>query len=174
MTNALRNAPAAAVFLLATLTLQAAPVRGEGTVVAGKYNDWTLHINEGKSHKICFITSEPSAKEPSGANRAATLLYVSAWPKDGIKTEVSVKLGYTVKKGSEIKVTADKDIFKMFAKEERGFVEDATQELKLIEAMKKGSTLIVQATSDRGTGTTDTYSLSGFTQALQSLTDNCK
>jgi hypothetical protein len=145
----------------------------EGTIVAGKFSDWTLHINEGAGYKICFTTSEPKEKEPATANRATVLFYISAWPKDGIKSEVSVKLGYPIKSGSEVVVTVDKDVFKLFSKDERAYVADTTQELKLVEALKKASKAIVQATSERGTATTDTYSLNGVSQALQALTSNC-
>lgn len=146
----------------------------EGTVVAGKYGDWTLHISEGKSYKICFITSEPEEKGGGAGNRVATLFYVSAWPKDGVKAEISVKLGFPVKAGSEVKVSVDKDTFKLFPKEERAFVADATQELKLLDAMKKGTRLKVEARSERGSdATVDAYSLSGFSQAIQSLAAAC-
>jgi invasion protein IalB len=104
----------------------------------------------------------------------ASLFYISAWPKDGVKAEVSVKLGFPVKSGSDVKVSIDKDSFKLFPKDERAFVADATQELKLIEAMKKGTRLKVEAKGERGTTTTtDTYSLSGFSQAIQALAAAC-
>ena len=37
----------------------ALPAAAEGTFVAGKYGDWTLHVNESKSSRICFITAAP-------------------------------------------------------------------------------------------------------------------
>ena len=92
---------------------------------------------------------------------------------DGVKAEISVKLGYPIKTGSDITVMVGNDTFTLFPKEERAYVADATEELKLIEAMKKGSKLTVQATSERGTATTDTYSLAGLSQALQALAAAC-
>ena len=145
----------------------------QGTVVVGKYKDWTLHVNEGKSHKICFVTSEPTAKESSATNRAPALFYVSSWPKDGIKSEVSIKVGYKLKPGEDVVVTIQSDTFKLFPYEERAFVADATQELKLVEAMKKGAKLQVKAAGERGQATLDTYSLNGVTQALKLLASNC-
>lgn len=143
------------------------------TVVAGTYGDWSLHINESASSKICFAAAEPKEKLPQGSNRATTAFYVSAWPKDGVKGEVSVKLGYPIKAQSDVTVLVGKDEFKLFSKDERAFVSDPTQELKLIETMKKGSSLVVKAKSERGTATTDTYSLAGFAQAMQELAKTC-
>lgn len=145
----------------------------QGAVETGRYGAWILHQSADASAKICFAATQPTAKEPAGANRAKALLYVSAWPKEGVKAEISVKLGYPIKAGSDITVLVGNDTFTLFPKEERAYVADATEELKLIEAMKKGSKLTVQATSERGTATTDTYSLAGLSQALQALAAAC-
>ncbi len=39
--------------------------------------------------------------------------------------------------------------------------------------MKAGSNLVVKASSSRGTDTTDTYSLSGFTAAYNAISKAC-
>ena len=157
--------------LLAVLLVS--PAAAEGTMIAGKFGDWALHVNESGATKICFAAAEPKEKSPNGVTRAPALFYISAWPKDGVKSEVSIKLGYPIQAKGNVTVSVGKDAFKLFAKDERAFVADATEELKLIEAMKKGSTMTVQATSERGTATTDTYSLAGLGQALQAMSASC-
>ena len=156
-------------------------VAGSGTAASqqtavelAKHGDWIVHQSAGEGPKVCFVASSPRIKEPAGANRAKIVLYVSAWPKEGVKSEVSVKLGYPIKSGSEVAVAVGSDAFTLFAKEDRAYVSDPTDELKLIEAMKAGQKLIVRATSERGTATSDTYSLIGFGQALQALDKSCK
>jgi invasion protein IalB len=139
----------------------------------GRFGNWIVHQNAGDGPKICFAASQPTAKEPAGANRAKIVLYVSAWPKEGVKSEVSVKLGYRIKPDSPISVVVGDSTFELFAQDDRAFVADATEELKLIDAMKKGSKLVVKATSARGTETTDTYSLAGLGQALQAVATAC-
>ena len=44
---------------------------------------------------------------------------------------------------------------------------------KIIYAMKKGIDLIVTGVSSRGTKTVDEYTLKGFTDAYNKLTDDC-
>jgi invasion protein IalB len=90
-----------------------------------------------------------------------------------VKTEVSIKLGYPARKGADITVTVGTSAFKLFATGDRAFVADATEELKLVEALRKGTSLTVQATSERGTQTKDTYSLQGLNQALQAMVAGC-
>lgn len=139
----------------------------------GRFGNWIVHQNAGDGPKICFAATQPTAKEPAGANRAKIVLYVSAWPKEGVKSEVSVKLGYRIKPDSPISAVVGDSTFQLFAQDDRAFVADATEELKLIDAMKKGSKLVVKATSSRGTETTDTYSLAGLGQALQAVATAC-
>ncbi|MDX2308046.1 MAG: invasion associated locus B family protein [Hyphomicrobium sp.] len=156
------------------MVLQALPALAEGgATVTGTYGSWSLYKSESKSHKICFVAAAPEDKKPAKANRAAVLFYISAWPKDGIRSEVSVKLGYPIKAKSDVKVSIGDANFTLFVKDERAFVADTTDELKLIEQMKKGSTMQVDGVSERGTETSDTYSLSGISQALQSMAESC-
>jgi invasion protein IalB len=153
--------------------LSAHPSFAENAVPAGNFGAWSLFTTDVTGQKLCFATSQPTSSEPKGANRGPARAFVSAWPKDGVKTEISMKLGFPIKKESEVSVGVGTESYTLFPKDERAFVSDPTQELKLLEAMKKGSMLVVQATSERGTAVTDIYSLQGFTQAVQALGTAC-
>lgn len=166
--------PIPRTLLIASLLVAALQAAyAEGASIAGTYGAWSLYKSESKTYRICFAAAAPEDKKPARANRATVLFYVSAWPKDGVRAEVSVKLGYPIKANSPVKITIGEETFNLFAKDERAFVADATEELKLLEAMKKGSKMQVDATSARGTDTTDVYSLSGVSQALQMLASEC-
>lgn len=153
-------------------------VSAQAATTVRTFSGWTLYSATGQQ-QICFLASPPAESQPSGIKRDAALLYISAWPKDGVRSEVSVKLGFPARKASEPIASvsgaggAAPASFRMFVKDDRAFVADATQELKLIEAMKKGSRLVVQATSERGTAVTDTYSLTGLSAGLQALASGC-
>jgi hypothetical protein len=138
-----------------------------------KQGSWSLYADAATPKDVCFIAAQPQAVEPLGANRGPIFFYISAWPKEGVKTEPSVKVGYPVKPDAEMSVTVGTETFKLFVKGERGFVSDQNEELKLVEALKKGSNAFVKAVSARGTATTDTYSLSGLSAALDKLAATC-
>lgn len=165
------------LLLLSPLLIWTSPASAQtpepGSLRTGTFGDWLVHQNAGGGPKICFAATQPKAKEPAGANRAKVVLYISAWPKEGVKSEFSVKLGYRIKPDAPVAVTVGDDAFQLFADEDRAYVADATEELKLIDAMKKGSKLVVKATSTRGTETTDTYSLNGIGQALDAVATAC-
>ncbi|HMN38232.1 MAG TPA: invasion associated locus B family protein [Hyphomicrobium sp.] len=134
--------------------------------------DWSLYTDSEKPHAFCFLTSAPKSSAPAGSGEGPRV-YISAWPKEGVKAEPSFKLGFTAKKGSEITAAVGTQTFSMFAQSGRAYVADATAELKLIEAMRKGSKLAVTATNEAGTSVTDTYSLAGVGQAMQELQATC-
>jgi hypothetical protein len=140
----------------------------------GTYSSWTSFTHGEAPSLLCFATAQPAKQEPANAKRDPAFVYVSSWPKDGVKAEISVKIGYALRKGSDVTLAVGSSNFKLFANGDRAYVADATEELKLLEAMRKGSTMTVQGTSDRGTSTTDTYSLAGISQALQAVATNCK
>jgi len=154
--------------------LLATAVYAQGQKATSTFGDWSAYAHDDTKSKICFVVSQPKSQEPKNANRNPAYFYVSAWPRESVKNEVSVKIGYPFKKGTEATVTVGTASFKLFTQNERAFLGDLTQELKLIDAMRKGSSLQVQGTSERGTNTTDTYSLAGFGQALQALAGLCQ
>ncbi len=158
---------------LACAALSSPAVAQNAAMVMKEFGTWSLHQSRNASHNICYAVSTPVSKKPKKANRAAIVFYVSAWPKDGVRNQVSVKFGYPINTEKDVTVQIENDTFNLKARDERAYVYDATQELKLLEAMKTGTQMVVKATSKRGTQTIDTYSLKGVTSALKSLAESC-
>ena len=167
-----RSWPKAAASALFLIAASADTARAQA-IDAGTFSDWTLHTTGEGAGKVCYAATLASDLGDGPAQRGDRILYISAWPKDGIKSEISIKLGSAAKAAAGAKVMVGKDTFSLFIKDDRAFVADATQELKLVDAMKKGSKLTVDSTAAGGTTVTDTYSLSGITQALQALAAAC-
>lgn len=166
-------ASSAMVIALATVALARAS-QAQTTQPVAKHGQWTAFAHGKGGERLCFVSAQPTKQVPTAAKRDPAYIYVSSWPKEGVAAEVSVKLGYTARKSADVVLTIGKATFKLFTNGERAYVADGAQEQKLVEAMKSGALLTVKATSERGTRTTDTYALSGFAQALQSLATSCK
>jgi hypothetical protein len=167
--TALRAAAVIAGVALAGSVALAQTVKSIGT-----FSSWTAFTHGEGASLLCFVTAQPTKQEPAGAKRSPAFVYVSSWPKDGVKAEVSVRVGYPLKGGSDVTMEIGNASYKLFAHGDRAYIADAGEELKLIEAMRRGSSMTVVGTSERGTTTTDTYSLAGITQALQAIASNCK
>lgn len=164
----------AVVALAPVLMLASGAGMAQAVKTIGTFSSWTTFTHGEAASLLCFATAQPSKQEPATAKRDPAFVYVSSWPKDGVKAEISVKLGYALRKGSDVTLAVGASNFKLFVSGDRAYVADATEELKLLEAMRKGSTMTVQGTSERGTKTTDTYSLAGISQALAAVATNCK
>ncbi len=154
-------------------SLLAAEVSAQTVELVETQGAWGLYADSATPKQVCFLAASPQSTEPKGAHRDPIYFYISAWPKEGVKAEPSVKVGYPVNAQKDMTVAVGPDTFKLFIKGERGFVSEPAEESKLVEAMKKGSTAIVKATSTRGTNTTDTYALSGLGAALQKMGETC-
>ncbi len=149
----------------AVIALPAGMVAAE-TKLMVKSGDWSAHSHEAGTTRTCFAVSS-GQRPPSGG--AVSRVLVSAWPKDGVKAEISIKLGVPPRQGSSVEVTVDAARFKLFVRDDRAFVADAAQELKLLDAMRKGATLALETVSEDGTAGKETISLKGLTQALQAI-----
>lgn len=154
------------------VALSATPVLAQEVKLLQKYNDWAAYTSEG-SPKVCFAVSQPRDSSPKNVRRGPIYFYVSHYPGDKIAGEISVKMGYPFAPGAKVTVTIGSEKFELFTKDEGGFVEKTEDEAKLVGALKAGSSMTVQGRSARGTSTSDNYSLSGTTDALDRIAKEC-
>ncbi|MGE0611877.1 MAG: invasion associated locus B family protein [Hyphomicrobiales bacterium] len=152
----------------------ATPAYSQAAKFVERFGDWMAYASDAGGKKICFAVSEPKDMKPKGVKRGPVYFYISEWPAEKVSGEISVKMGYPLKEGNDVEVKIGGDTFKLFVKDEGAYVESADTEKKLVEAMKKGSTMVIQGRSTRGTLTTDEYSLSGATAALDRSQTECK
>ena len=165
----MRTAMASAILAVALAGTAAA----QSVDLVEKQGAWSLYADTATPKAVCFIAAQPQAVEPLGANRGPIFFYISRWPADNVANEISVKMGYPFKEGAKVTATISGAKFELFTKEEGAFVEKPEMETKLIEAMKTGSTMKLEGTSVRGTKTTDNYSLSGLSDALDRAAKEC-
>lgn len=125
---------------------------------------------------MCFVASQPTDKKYSKSisGRDPAFFMVTTIPSKNIRNEASTIIGYPFKGDSKVKVAIDGGSeFIMFTEKDSAWIENPAQEAELINAMRKGSRMVVVGTSARGTLTTDTYSLSGITAALEAIAKEC-
>ena len=138
--------------------------------------DWVAYRLEKDGKRTCFISSVPtkSVGEYDPANRGETRAYVSHGPVPEERNVVQFLAGYKHKKQTDVKVTIDKSTFTLFTLEGRSYAESEEDDIAMIRAMKRGSIMKVVGISSRGTKTTDTYSLAGFTKTKNLIDKTCK
>lgn len=154
---------------------------GLGTVPAlaadpeaiGTFSDWQAVTFDEGGKKGCYITSKPTKEQGDYTQRGRTYVLVTHRPKDGSFDVVSVVAGYTYKEGSEVALAVDQTEFGLFTHQDSAWAPDTATDKELVAAMKSGNRMVVRGVSTRGTKTTDTYSLSGFTRAYQAIAEAC-
>ena len=134
---------------------------------------WTVHTEDTGGGKTCFIVSKPTSQAPRELNWDPRF-YVMQGATTGGRLEPSVFAGYPFRANSTASVSVGSDTFTLFTDGDSAWIADASDEQRLIEAMKSGATMIVKGTSQRGNVTTDTYSLSGVTAGINRIQQECR
>ena len=146
----------------------------------GEYGDWRLFANDSGQAKSCFIVGEPKSSTPKNARRGDIFLIVSHRPGQGVRNELSVRVGYPFSATSEPFARVGSDEYGFFTgvqvengADEWAWLERLDDQARLATAMKRGNELVFKCTSARGTLTTDSYSLRGVTAAMKALDAAC-
>ena len=139
----------------------------------GKFKDWESFILSQEGAKICFAQSIPVIKAPKKFKRDPSRLFVSFRPAEDIKNEVSVTNGYEFKLKAPVAAKSGKKSYDLFSKGRFAWVVDDGDEKKLISTMRTASRLMIIGDSEKGTQTTDHYSMMGFTKAYNIAKKNC-
>ena len=139
----------------------------------GKFKDWESFVLSAEGTKICFAQSIPVVRAPKKLKRDPSRLFVSFRPAEDIKNEISVTNGYTFKLKTPVAAKSGKKSYDLFSKGRFAWVADNEDQAKLIKTMKKASRLMIIGNSEKGTQTTDHYSMMGFTKAYNTAKKNC-
>lgn len=137
------------------------------------FNDWSAFAGTENGMKFCYVGSEPKKEAGDYKQRDEVYMLITHRPADNAFDVVSVTAGYAYKKGSEVTVTIGGESFQLFTDGGLAWAPDAKADKALVAAMRKGASMTVAGTSARGTATTDTYSLAGFTAAHQAASKAC-
>lgn len=141
----------------------------------GEYQDWSAYyMPEGKSI-MCYMTSFPLKSEGKYTVRGETFMAITHRPADKTFDVVNFVAGYTYKANAPITVKiGNTKITDLFADKDKAWATSDATDKKLVAEMKKGSQLIIEGSSFKGTQTKDTYSLKGFSAAYRAISEKCR
>ncbi len=140
----------------------------------GSYKDWDAFTAKEKGELVCYMGAVPKKSHGKYSVRGETFLLITHRPKEKSINVVSLRAGYTYKKPSAVEIKIGGSTFKLFTTKEWAFAKNDSIDEALVKAMVRGASLTVTGTSSRGTLTTDTYSLNGFTAAYKAISKACK
>ena len=126
-----------------------------------------------KQDDWCYIGSLPINSDlPESKKRGNNyiLVYKIIGSEENI---VQVEAGYNYNLDKKINVTIDNTSFEFYSTQDSSETAWTNDDNKVIYAMKKGLELLLSGESSRGTTTNDTYTLKGFTAAVNKLNSDC-
>ena len=174
--------------LLLSASLIAGPLAAqeESTAVVGEKTDWSIFADTDPTE--CWIVTSPKEVVNTrdgrvvAARRDEILLMVTFQPKDEISAQLSFTGGYPFAEGSTVNLNIDGTEFELFTEnypqDDGGLIGWAwapsdSDDAKIVTAMKRGTSAVMTALSTRGTTTKDTFSLLGFTAAIEDAESRC-
>lgn len=180
ITQLARSVGMAAVALVGAAAATPAMAQNQPVAV---HTDWNVYTPSDA--RECYIASRPTESvarrgdEVVEVDRGEINLFVTFRPDDGAAGEVSYTSGYPFREGSTVGVRIGSETFNL------GFVggdgeadrwawpASPAEDAQIVAAFRRGATAVVTGTSSRGTETTDTFSLLGFTAALEDAESRC-
>lgn len=148
----------------------------ESTNRVATMTDWSVFADKNPTE--CWGVSSPKETvntkdgKPVSVRRGDILLFVTFRP--GVNGEISFSGGYPFAAGSTVKLDVDGTGFDLFADGEWAWPGTVDDDAAILAALKKGTTAVLTARSGKGTQTKDSFSLRGFTAAMDEAAKQCK
>jgi invasion protein IalB len=161
----------------ASLIASGAFAQDQSTNRVAQKTKWSVFVENNPTECWSVSAPEESVNSRGGrvvaATRSQILLMVFYRPSEGVKGEVAFTGGYPFASGSTVNVNISGNEFEMFTEGEWAWPASASDDAKMVTAMKRGASAVISAVSGRGTATKDTFSLSGFTAAVEDAAKRC-
>ncbi len=144
--------------------------------VAAK-TDWSVFVEDDPTE--CWSVSAPKETVNTRGGRVVSvrrsdiLLFVFYRPKAEVKGQVTFTGGYPFASGSTVNLAVDGSEFELFTEGEWAWPASDADDAKIVTALKRGTEAVLTAQSERGTQTKDTFSLLGFTAAIEDAEKRC-
>ena len=158
---------------LMAVMLAVAPAALAQSKAIGRYNDWRVFTEGEGRNMVCFAAVEPTDMAPKSATHGEVTFYVAAFKSGAATSQPSLRVGYTLRTDLAPQAVIGRDKFPMFASGQEAFFPD-DREKPLVEALKKGQELRVEAASVKDARTAYHFSLKGSRDAIDKARDLCR
>ncbi len=161
------------IALIAVIVFFSAQARASEPRLIGTFDNWSAYSFTEGGNKVCYMASKPINSEGDYSRRDDVYALVTHRPAEGSRNVFSFITGYPYKASSEAEVIIGGNRHMLFTQDDTAWAPDAAGDDRLISGIKKGVNMIVKGTSQRGTLTTDTFSLRGSSKAYEAISKEC-
>jgi len=151
------------------LALAAGPAAAQSVQALGEFRDWAAYSANDNTGQVCFAMSKPTEISPAVDGYTQAYLYLTNRPGEGIANEVNLVAGFNFAPDQPATLSVGGQKFALFTQQDAAWLLDATQNDNLAGALRAGSTVVIEGTTDKGILVTQTFSLSGATAASRAI-----
>ena len=136
-------------------------------------------VFEDQDPKECWAVSSPTETVNTrdgrvvAVRRGDILLMTFYRPEAGVNGQVAFTGGYPFASGSTVNLDVGGTEFELFSEGQWAWPASASEDAQIISAFKRGADAVLTARSSRGTTTKDTFSLMGYTAAVEEAERRC-
>lgn len=164
--------------VLLALSMTVASAQEESTNRVNAITDWSVF--EGNSPRECWAVTTykeslntDESGQPKAVSRGDILLMVFYRPEAGVAGQVTFTGGYPFAPGSTVEMVVGDSTFALATDGDWAWPATPQEDAQVVAAMKRGADAVLTARSSRGTITKDTFSLLGFTAAVEDAQKRC-
>ena len=164
-------------FTTALLAASFAQAQEETSNRVSANTDWSVFVESDPNE--CWAVSAPKETVNSrdgnvvDVRRGDIRLIVFYRPSENVNGQVMFTGGYPFAPESTVAVQIGDESFQMFTSNETAWPATPEDDARFVAAMKRGANAVLTARSGRGTQTQDTFSLLGFTAAVDEAARRC-
>ena len=165
----MRLGPAVLIFTL----IAASPAAAQSVQQLGTYKDWSAYSASEGAGAICFAMSKATAVTPQPDGYTQAYLYLTHRPAENVSNELNVVAGFDFAPDQPATLSVDGKSFDLFTQKDAAWLLDAKQNDTLAGALRAGTGVVVQGTTDKGISVSETFSLTGATAASHAIDTGC-
>ncbi len=137
-------------------------------------------VFEESDPKECWVVSAPKETVNTkdgrvvSVRRGEILLMAFYRPAAEVAGQITFTGGYPFEERSTVNLNVDGSEFELFTEGEWAWPASPAEDGKIMTALKRGTEAVLTGVSSRGTTTKDTFSLFGFTAAVEEAEQRCQ
>ena len=162
-----------AIAIVALGALPSLPALAQSVRLIGDFRDWSAYATSEGAGAVCFALSKPQDVNPIPDGYAEAYLYLTDRPAENIRHEFNLVAGYAFAPDSTATVSVSGQTFDLFTENDAAWLLDPAQGESLASAMRAGSSLLIEGTSDKGIRIAQSFSLAGATAASRAIETDC-
>ncbi|WP_417307530.1 invasion associated locus B family protein [Devosia sp.] len=165
----LRSCAALSVLLVS----MAGPALGQSVRLLGEYRDWSAYAATEATGKVCFALAKARSVDPIPDGYTEAYLYLTHRPSESVRNEFNVVAGFNFAADTPATANVGGRSYELFTQRDAAWLLDPAQNDNLAGALRAGSSVTIEGTSEKGIKISETFSLSGATAASRAIEGDC-